>query len=69
MVAFGEYANAKSHEAWEMMTPKQRAKEHKTWLDQWAVMFVPLEDALALNREKEEADVLSLETAASILFG
>lgn len=71
MVAFGEYANAHALEAWEMMDAKERRKKGKIWTDRWAVLFVPLEDALKMQNEDTEqqrVDEIQLQNAADILF-
>lgn len=51
MVAYGEYANIKSKEHWEMTSPKDRAKKHMLPSDRWAVAFVSLEDAIKMSEQ------------------
>lgn len=71
MVAFGEYANKHSKEAYEMTPPKERAKKHQTWADQWAVKFVSLEDALKMQEgdsKQRRLDEAELQNAANIFF-
>lgn len=72
MVAFGEYANIHSKESYEMTPAKERAKKRMTWADQWAVKFVPLEDALKMQDgedvDKVRQNELALQDAASMFF-
>lgn len=73
MVAYGEYANIKAHESYDMMTPKERVKKHMTEYDRWAVMFVPFQDALSVSSENERAEErrqneLDLQEAARLFM-
>ena len=54
MVSYGEYANIRARENYEMTPPKERAKKRMTEFDKWAVMFVSLADALKLDKETPE---------------
>lgn len=71
MVAYGEYANIRSKESWEMTPPKERAKKHMIPSDRWAVVFVSLEDALKMAERGESLSTqneIDLQNVANMLL-
>lgn len=68
LVSFGEYANIRALSSWELMPKKER--RGKVWTDRWAVLFVPLEEAIEMQNAPEGSDLnnIDLQNAADLLL-
>ncbi len=74
LVAYGNYANSKTSSFIDATPKKEWAKQHITWLDRWAVLFITQDQAEELTRDEAVAskslvDADSLKAAGQILFG
>lgn len=71
LVAYGVYINQQTKESFDMMSKKDRAIKHLSWLDRWAMPFFSRDDlkSMAQTVEEESEQAKELDKISQALFG